>query len=119
MKKLTSNNRCRKIRRGDQVIVIAGNSKGQTGSVLKCMDNDRVLVQGVNLRKKHVRPTQENPQGSIIDIERPIHISNVQICDSEGNAVKLKVKVDDNGEKFLYYIKDGKEVTHRSLKKAK
>jgi len=109
----------RKIRRDDKVVVIAGNCKGQTGPVLRCMDNNRVLVQGVNLRKKHVRPTQENPQGNIIDIERPIHISNVQLCDDDGNPVKLKAKIEDNGEKLLYYMKDGKEVTHRSLKKAK
>jgi len=109
----------RKIRRDDKVVVIAGNCKGQTGTVLRFMGSDRVLVQGVNLRKKHVRPTQENPQGNIIDIERPIHISNVQVSDESGNPVKLKVKVDENGEKHLYYMKDGKEIVHRSLKKVK
>jgi len=109
----------RKIRRDDKVVVIAGNCKGQTGTVLRFMGEDRVLVQGVNLRKKHVKPTQENPQGNIIDIERAIHISNVQVSDDAGNPVKLKVKMDESGEKHLYYLKDGQEVIHRSLKKVK
>jgi len=118
-KKAKSQKISRKIRRDDKVVVVAGNCKGQTGSVLRFMGDDRVLVQGVNLRKKHVRPTQENPQGNIIDIERPVHISNVQVCDDEGRPVRLKVKVDENGEKHLYYKKGGEEVIHRSLKKVK
>jgi len=96
-KKANSHKIRRKIRKDDKVVVIAGNCKGQTGTVLRFMGDDRVLVQGVNLRKKHVRPTQENPQGSIIDIERPIHISNVQACDDDGRPVRLKVKADENG----------------------
>ncbi len=109
--------RTNKIRKGDKVVVIAGNNQGQTGTVLRCMDNDRVLVQGVNVRKKHMKPTQESPQGSIIDIEKPIHVSNVQICDDADKPVKLKVKYDDKGDKAFFYVKDGKEVVYRSVKK--
>ncbi|NGX57555.1 MAG: 50S ribosomal protein L24 [Chlamydiae bacterium] len=116
-KKPTKNRKCRKVRNGDKIVVNSGNCRGQTGIVLKCTDNDHVLVQGVNLCKKHVRPTQENPSGSIIDIERPIHISNVQVCDANGKPVKLKVKVDGNGEKNFFYNSQGGEVTYRPVKK--
>jgi large subunit ribosomal protein L24 len=106
-----------KIRKGDKVVVIAGNDRGQTGIVLHSMDNDRVLVQGVNMRKKHVKPTQENPKGDIIDIEKSIHISNVQVCDDDDKPVKLKVKHDSNGEKTYFYKKNDQEIVYRSVKK--
>lgn len=106
----------KKIRRGDKVVVTAGNSRGQTGTVVK-IDDERVVVQGVNLRKKCVKPTQQNPKGSIIDIELPIHISNVSVCDDEGTPLKLKVKQEKSGDKVLYYKKAGKETVYRSMKK--
>ncbi|MCB1148580.1 MAG: 50S ribosomal protein L24 [Chlamydiia bacterium] len=109
-------NRSRKLRQGDKVVVIAGNSKGQTGTILRIAE-DRVVVQGVNLRKKHVRPTQENPKGGILEIEKSIHLSNVMACDEEGNAVKLKHKVDSKGEKQLVFTQNGKETVFRSVKK--
>jgi large subunit ribosomal protein L24 len=68
----------RHIKKGDQVEVIAGDSKGVTGKVMRVLpDKDRVLVEGVNMVQKHVRPSQRNPQGGRIRVERPIHISNV------------------------------------------
>lgn len=116
-KNTSSKKQRRKVRSGDKVTVIAGNSRGQTGVVLKCLDNDRVLVQGVNMRKKHVKPTQENPTGSILDIERPIHISNIQVCDEKGNPVKLKAGFNKEGEKVYTYQNQGKEVQYRPVKK--
>jgi len=104
-----------RIRKGDKVVVVAGNSKGITGEVLRIMENDRILVQGVNVRKKHVKPTQDQPKGGIVELEKPVHISNVQLCDSNGKPVRLKAKTID-GEKKLYYLQDGKEVVHRSVK---
>lgn len=106
----------KKIRRGDKVLVTAGNCRGQTGTVLK-IEEDKVLVQGINIRKKCVKPTQQSPKGSIIDIERPIHISNVCVCDDEGTALKLKVKEEKSGDKVLCYKRGGKETVYRSLKK--
>ena len=71
-----------KIRTGDQVIVIAGNDKGRTGEV-QAVDHkrDRVVVEGVNIRVKHQKPTQQNPQGERVEREFSIHSSNVMLLD--------------------------------------
>lgn len=107
-----------KIRKGDQVLVIAGNAKGQTGSVLG-FKGDRVIVQGVNMRKKHVKPSQQNKKGGVIEFEAPIHISNVGLCDENGKRLKVFVDVDASGNRFLASQKDGEKVIYRSLKKPK
>ena len=71
-----------KIKKGDKVIVIAGADKGKTGVVQKAYPRlDRVVVEGVNVHKKHKKPTQTNPEGSIVDIYAPIHVSNVALVD--------------------------------------
>ena len=71
-----------KIKKGDKVIVIAGADKGKTGIVQKAYPRlDRVVVEGVNVHKKHKKPTQTNPEGSIVDIYAPIHVSNVALVD--------------------------------------
>ena len=70
------------VKRGDQVIVIAGNDKGSTGEVIQVMRSEnRVVVQGVNVRVKHEKPTQQSPQGARVEREFPIHASNVQLID--------------------------------------
>ena len=67
------------VRKNDTVVVIAGNDKGKTGKVLRVFpQKNRVLVEGVNIRKRHVRPSQAHPQGAIIEREFPIHASNVK-----------------------------------------
>ncbi len=101
--------------KGDKVLVIAGNHKGLTGEVLK-NDGKRIVVQGINVRKKHTKPTQENPKGAIIQIECPINLSNVSLC-VDGKPAKLYTKVDGNGSKALYYKEGDKETCHRTLKK--
>lgn len=107
-----------KVTTGDQVIVIAGNYKGVAGTVLS-KKGDKVLVQGINMKKKHVKPTEHNPKGDIISIECPIHISNVQICVDGDRGVKLKVKSSPEGVRSLVY-KDGKsEKEFREVKKSK
>lgn len=100
------------------VKVIAGNDKGQTGKVLR-RTTDRVVVQGVNVRKKHVRPTQANPKGGILDLEMPIHISNVAPCTEDGQRLKLKARRGENGSCDLVSGKAGEETVVRSLRKAK
>ncbi len=71
-----------KIRGGDQVIVIAGNDKGRTGTVVEVdRKRDRVVVEGINMRVKHQKPTQQNPQGERVEREFPIHASNVMLLD--------------------------------------
>ncbi len=107
--------RIKNIRKGDTVMAIRGNNKGQTGVVLSC-GNDRVLVQGLNIRKKCVKKSEIHPNGGIIDIEAPIHVSNIRICIGD-EPVKLKTRCNKQGEKELYYVKDGKETLYRPIKK--
>lgn len=76
------------IRKNDMVMVIAGNARGKSGKVLKVFpDLDRVIVEGVNIIKRHTRPNQRNPQGGIIQKEAPIHVSNVMLIDPKSNQV--------------------------------
>jgi len=88
-----------KIKRNDNVIVIAGKSKGKTGRVLRVIvDKQRVLVEGAGMIKKHVKPNpQAGKQGGIIEQEAPIHISNVMLVDSEGKGTRIGFQVE--GEK--------------------
>lgn len=84
------------IKRNDQVVVIAGKDKGKTGRVLRVItDKNRVLVEGVGMVKKHVKPNpQRNTQGGILTQEAPIHVSNVMLLDSEGKATRVSYKVE-------------------------
>jgi large subunit ribosomal protein L24 len=87
-----------KIRKNDVVLVIAGNARGKKGKVLKVYpDRDRLIVEGVNIMKRHSRPSQKNPQGGIVQREAPIHVSNVMLLDpktSEPTRLGTKVVVD-------------------------
>ena len=75
-----------KIRKSDNVMVISGNDKGKTGKVLKVFPKvSRIIVEGINLRKRHTKPSQKNPQGGILEKESPIHVSNVMLIDSKTN----------------------------------
>ncbi len=75
-----------KIHKNDNVVVIAGNDKGKTGKILKVFPKkSRVIIEGVNIRKRHTKPTQNNPQGGIMEKEAPIHISNVMLLDPKSN----------------------------------
>ncbi len=88
-----------KIRKNDNVIVIAGNYKGKTGKVLKLFKKEeRAIVEGVNIRKRHTKPSQKNPQGGIMEKEAPINISNLMIIDpktNEGTRIGSKIIIDD------------------------
>jgi large subunit ribosomal protein L24 len=82
-----------KIKKGDTVRVIAGANKGKVGKVLAIdTKNLRITVEGVNLRKKHIRPSQKNPQGGIETKEAPIHYSNVMLVDSKGKPTRVSIK---------------------------
>lgn len=106
-----------KIRKGDNVIVISGASKGSTGAVLSVdHENGCAVVQGLNLKRKHVKKSQAVPQGGIISYEAPIHISNLMVCIDQ-KPVKLKTKIGENGERFLVYKDGNNEVIYRSLTK--
>ncbi len=68
------------VKKNDTVLVISGNHKGKQGKVLKVFtDKQRIIVEGINLRKKHIKPNQKNPQGGIQEKEAPIHVSNVML----------------------------------------
>ncbi len=109
--------RNKRVRPGDEILVISGNDKGKTGKVLSCQ-GDRVVVEGVNVRKKHMKKTQQNQKGQIIDIECPIHVSNVKPS-VNGKGVKLKTRTNDQGEKEFYYLEEGRAVAYRLVKKTK
>jgi len=75
-----------KITKNDNVIIIAGNDRGKTGKVLKVFPKkNRVIVEGINIRKRHTKPSQTNPQGGILEKESPINASNVMILDPKSN----------------------------------
>ncbi len=75
-----------KIRKNDNIVVIAGNDRGKTGKVLKVYPKtSRIIIEGINLRKRHTKPNQKNPQGGILEKEAPIHVSNVMILDPTNN----------------------------------
>jgi large subunit ribosomal protein L24 len=88
-----------KIKKNDSVIVISGNSKGKTGKVLKVFPVlNKVIIEGVNLRKRHTKPNQKNPQGGIIEKEAPINVSNVMLLDPKTNEptkIGSKIIIDD------------------------
>ncbi len=85
------------IKKGDKVIVISGADKGKTGVVQKALPSlNKVVVEGVNTRKKHKKPTQSNPEGSIVDIYAPIHVSNVALIDPKTKkATRVGFQVED------------------------
>jgi len=75
-----------KIRKNDMIMVIAGNDRGKTGKVLKVFPaTERIIIEGINLRKRHTKPNRNNPQGGIQEKEAPIHVSNVMILDPKTN----------------------------------
>jgi len=97
------------VKTGDMVKVIAGKDKGKTGRILKAFPKkQRVLVEGVNLVKKHTKPSQANPQGGIIEQEAPIHVSNVMPLDPKtGEPTRVGYKVLPNGNKVRIAKKSG------------
>ena len=100
-----------KIKSGDTVRVMSGKDRGKTGTVLKVIrDKDRVLVEGVNMVTKRVKPTAENPQGGLVEKEAPIHISNVMLVDpKKGVPTRVGYKIKD-GKKVRYSKKTGEEI---------
>ncbi len=90
-----------KIRKGDEIIVITGKDKGRTGTVLQVMDDDRVLVEGINVAKKHVKanPNVGEP-GGIKDKNMPLHISNVQVYNPKTKqGDRVRIRINDDGSK--------------------
>ena len=101
-----------RIVKGDRVRVIRGNHRDAEGTVLRIMRGaGRVVIEGVNMRKRHVRPTQDNPEGGIITSEAPIHISNVMLIEpTSGEASRVRMRVEPDGFKERIAVRSGNPV---------
>ncbi|MED1205650.1 50S ribosomal protein L24 [Heyndrickxia acidicola] len=99
------------VKKGDKVMVITGKDKGKTGVVLAAFPKkDRVIVEGVNIVKKHSKPSQVNPQGGIINKEASIHVSNVMLLDPKSNEPTRVGYKDVNGKKVRVAVKSGEQI---------
>lgn len=99
-----------KLKTGDKVIVIAGANKGKEGKIIKTL-KDKVVVEGVNLRKKHLKPKNNNGTGEIITVEAPLHVSNVAIMDPKTKKpTKIKYDFDKNGKKIRISKKSNEKI---------
>ncbi len=106
------------IKKDDKVVVIAGNEKGKTGTVL-ARKGERVVVRGLNVRKKHVKQKTQVASSDIMEREMPMHISNVCLCNEENQPICVKVRALPDGSKELFYVDSGKEIVHRHLRKSR
>jgi large subunit ribosomal protein L24 len=102
----------RTIVKGDRVKVIRGNDREKEGTVLRVLNEEnRVVVEGVNVRKRHTRPSQNDPDGGIISFEAPIHLSNVMLIDpASGQASRVRTRVEEDGVKERIAVKSGNPV---------
>ena len=97
----------RRLKKGDPVIVIAGNDKGTEGTI-EALKAQRVIVKGVNKKKKHVKGDKQGNAGKIVEFEAPLNISNIAYC-IEGKACKLKARNNSEGKKEIYAVLSNKE----------
>lgn len=96
------------VRKGDLVMIITGSNKGKVGEILSVdPEAQRVIVKGLNLRTKHMKPTRVNPQGGVITREAPVHISNVQPV-VDGQPTRVRFQTRDDGSKVRVAVKGGK-----------
>jgi large subunit ribosomal protein L24 len=99
------------IRKGDTVMVIAGDSRGQQGKVLRIdTEKYKAIVEGVNMVSKHTKPNAKSPQGGIVKMEAPVHLSNLKIIDKSGKPTRIGRKLDPKTEKLVRYSKKSGEV---------
>lgn len=100
------------VMKGDRVRVIRGNFRDMEGTVLEVMrSTGRVRVEGVNMRKRHTRPSQANPEGGIITFEAPIDISNVMLIDpTTGEPSRVRIRIEEDGTKERIAVKSGNPI---------
>jgi large subunit ribosomal protein L24 len=100
------------IMKGDRVRVIRGNHRDVEGTVLRVLRaQDRVVVEGVNVRKRHTRPSPANAEGGIISFEAPIHISNVMLVDpASGDASRVRARIEEDGTTERIAVKSGNPI---------
>jgi large subunit ribosomal protein L24 len=101
-----------RIHKGDNVVVISGKDKGKTGKVkLVLREQDQVVVEGINLVKRHTRPTPRNPSGGIVEREQPIHACKVMPVDPKtGKGTRVRIKALEGGKKIRIAAKSGEEI---------
>ena len=101
-----------KIKKGDEVVLLAGKDKGRNGQVKKVLPKEnKCIIQGINIVKRHQKPTQLNPQGGIITKELPVHISNVSLIDPETKkTTRVGFMTTDKGVKVRFAKKSGKAI---------
>ena len=100
------------LKMGDKVVVIAGKDKGKTGKVSKILSNDnKIIVEGINIVKKHLKPDANNQEGGIISKESPIHVSNVMLVDPKSNkGTRVGYKIDKKGNKVRISKKSNENI---------
>ena len=100
-----------KIKKGDRVVVLQGKDRGKTGEITRVLPTKgKVIVDGINVAKKHQKPTRSMQQGGIIDKAMPIDVSNVSLIDSSGRPTRAGYRVDANGEKSRISRRSGGEL---------
>ena len=98
-----------KIKSGDTVRVIAGDHKGTEGNVVKVLkDKNKAIIEGVNMVKKHTKPSAQNPQGGIVEKEAPMHLSNLSLLTSKGETTRVSYKME--GDKKVRFSTKSNEV---------
>jgi large subunit ribosomal protein L24 len=100
------------VKKGDSVVVISGNYKGQKGRILEVnREKERAIVEGINMIKKHTKPNAAHPQGGIIEKEAPVHISNLMITDPKtGKPTRIGRRLNAKGKLVRYAKKSGEEI---------
>ena len=99
-----------KLKKDDKVVVISGANKGKEGKIIKVLE-DKVVVEGVNVCKEHLKPKNNNGTGEIVEVERPIHISNVMIIDPKTKKpTKIKMDFDKDGKKIRISKKSNEKI---------
>ena len=99
-----------KLKKGDKVVVITGVNKGKEGTITRVLD-EKVIVEGINIVTKHVKPKNNNGTGEIIKVEAPIHASNVMLIDPKTKkATKVKYDFDKNGKKIRISKKSNEKI---------
>lgn len=101
-----------KLRKGDKVLVIAGKAKGDTGTIVRVLPREsKVVLDGINLVKRHRRPSMKNRTGEIVEKPMPIHISNVMLADPKGGKpTRIKIARDDKGGRIRVAVKSGQTI---------
>lgn len=96
---------------GDKVNVIAGKDKGKSGKILHVLKNDKVVVEGINMVKKHTKPSATNETGGIVERENPIHISNVMMADPKtGKSTRIGHEINKDGKKIRISKKSNSKI---------